>query len=65
MTLRGASYLSFDCKLGDLQPVVAIFTQALVLSVNLPRIISTEARRLNSQVDIIRDLYVKDLEGKF
>ena len=51
--------------MGDHQSVLADFTQASLLSVNLPCNIQPAARCLNSQVTWIRDKYIKDLEEKF
>ena len=48
--------------MGDHRPVLADFTQALVLGINLPKIEHPAARRLTSKVNCICNKYVKDLE---
>ena len=65
MCLQSASYLSFDPDLGNHRPVVADFSQDLVLGVNLPRIVSPKARKLNSKVDRIQEPYIKHTEISF
>ena len=65
MELRGTDYLPFDVDMRDYWPVLTNFTQTLLLGVNLPHIVQPAARRLNSQVDRIRDKYNKDLKYKF
>ena len=61
LELRGASYLPFDADMGDHRPVLADFTQASVLGINLPRIEYLAARRLISKVDRTCGKYIKDL----
>ena len=65
LTIRKLCYLSFDLTLGDNRPVVAKFTQASVLEVNLPRVVAQETIRLNSKIDRIREPYIKRLEKAF
>jgi len=64
LELQGACYLPFDGSLGDHRPVVADFSHSSVLGLNLPRIVPSKARRLNSKVPRIRDKYIEILEGK-
>ena len=47
--------------MGDHRPVLADFTQASVLGINLPRIEYLAARRLISKVDRTCGKYIKDL----
>ena len=65
LELRGAAHLSFDADMRDYWPVLANFTQALILGVNLSHIVHPTARRLNSQINRICDKCIKDLEEKF
>ena len=65
LELKGASYLSFDADMGDHRPVMADFTEASLLGVNLPNIVPPDARRLNCKIERIRSKYIKDLEEKF
>ena len=59
LDLQSAAYLSFNADMGYHRPVMADFTQASLLGVNLPRIVQPAARRLNSQVARIQDKYIK------
>ena len=43
LDLRSATYLPFDADMGDHRPVMADFTQASLLGVNLPRIVQPAA----------------------
>ena len=63
--VRKASYLPFDLCLGDHRPVVVDFSQASILGVNLPRVVASEARRLNSKIDRVREAYIDRLEASF
>ena len=65
LELRDAAYLPFDADMADHPPNQANFTQALLLGVNLPYLVYPAARRLNSQVAIIRYKCIKDSEEKF
>ena len=65
LELKGASYLSFDADMGDHRPVMADFTEASLLGVNLPNIVPPDARRLTCKIERIRSKYIKDLEEKF
>ena len=48
--------------MGDHRPVLADFTQASVLGINLPKIEHPAARRLTSKVSRICNRYITDLE---
>ena len=63
--VRKASYLPFDFVVGDHRPVVVDFSQASILGVNLPRVVASEARRLNSKIDRVREAYIDRLEESF
>ena len=43
LDLRGAAYLPFDADMGDHRPVMADFTQASLLGINIPCIVQLAA----------------------
>ena len=53
LVCKGTSYLPFHADLGDHRPVCIDLTISSVLGTNLPKIVPTKARRLNSKVKCI------------
>ena len=54
-----------DPVLGDHHLVVADFSQETVLGINLPRVVSPEARKYNLKVNRIREPYIAHTETSF
>ena len=65
LVCKGASYLPFHEDLGDHRPVCIDLTILSVLGTNLPKIVPPKARRLNSKVKRIREVYITTLESLF